>query len=45
MFERAMSRLPRTPLTRTRAAVLAAGLAGSVAMGAGVAVAAADTTA
>lgn len=44
MFERVTSRSFRPSLNRTRAAVLAAGLAGSVAMGAGIA-AAADTTA
>ncbi|MFI9824918.1 M23 family metallopeptidase [Streptomyces sp. NPDC052013] len=44
MFERVTSRSFRPSLNRTRTAVLAAGLAGSVAMGAGIA-AAADTTA
>ncbi|MEW1600879.1 M23 family metallopeptidase [Streptomyces sp. NPDC093808] len=44
MFERVTSRLPRTSATRTRAAVLAAGLGTSVVLGAGVA-AAVDTTA
>ncbi|WP_149548648.1 M23 family metallopeptidase [Streptomyces marokkonensis] len=45
MFQRVTSRLPRTSLTRTRAAVLAAGLGSTVVLGAGVAVAAAGTTA
>ncbi|MEU2518355.1 M23 family metallopeptidase [Streptomyces pseudogriseolus] len=44
MFERVTSRFPRTSATRTRAAVLAAGLGTSVVLGAGVA-AAVDTTA
>ncbi|MEV7018078.1 M23 family metallopeptidase [Streptomyces sp. NPDC093991] len=44
MFERVTFRLPRTSATRTRAAVLAAGLGTSVVLGAGVA-AAVDTTA
>ncbi|KES07482.1 peptidase [Streptomyces toyocaensis] len=45
MFQRVTSRLPRTSLTRTRAAVLAAGLGSTAVLGAGVAVAAADTAA
>ncbi|MET9156078.1 M23 family peptidase, partial [Streptomyces griseoflavus] len=45
MFERVTSRLPRTPLTRTRAGVMAAGLGATVVLGAGVAVAAAENTA
>ncbi|MEV0689675.1 M23 family metallopeptidase [Streptomyces sp. NPDC050388] len=44
MFQRATSRFSRTSLTRTRAAVLTAGLGASVVLGAGVAVAA-DTSA
>ncbi|MFF5158898.1 M23 family metallopeptidase [Streptomyces sp. NPDC000348] len=44
MLQRVTSRLPRTSLTRTRAAVLAAGLGTTVVLGAGVAVAA-DATA
>ncbi|WP_225640971.1 M23 family metallopeptidase [Streptomyces werraensis] len=44
MFERVTSRFPRTSATRTRAAVLAAGLGTSVVLGAGVA-AAVDNTA
>ncbi len=45
MFERVTSRFPRTTATRTRAAVLAAGLGSTVVLGAGVAVAAAENTA
>ncbi|PWJ07666.1 M23 family peptidase [Streptomyces sp. NWU49] len=45
MSQRVTSRFPRTSLIRNRAAVLAAGLGASVVLGAGVAVAAADTTA
>ncbi|MBT3154809.1 M23 family metallopeptidase [Streptomyces sp. CHD11] len=45
MFERVTSRFPRTSATRTRAAVLAAGLGSTVVLGAGVAVAAAENTA
>ncbi|MDT0397380.1 M23 family metallopeptidase [Streptomyces edwardsiae] len=45
MFERVTSRFPRTTDTRTRAAVLAAGLGATVVLGAGVAVAAAENTA
>ncbi|MEV3889574.1 M23 family metallopeptidase [Streptomyces griseoincarnatus] len=44
MFERVTSRFPRTSATRTRAAVLAAGLGTSVVLGVGVA-AAVDNTA
>ncbi|MGW0540622.1 M23 family metallopeptidase [Streptomyces griseoincarnatus] len=44
MFERVTSRFPRTSATRTRAAVLAAGLGTSAVLGAGVA-AAVDNTA
>ncbi|MEU5649863.1 M23 family metallopeptidase [Streptomyces pseudogriseolus] len=39
MFERVISRFPRTTVTRTRAAVLAAGLGSTAVLGAGVAVA------
>ncbi|MGA5250856.1 M23 family metallopeptidase [Streptomyces pseudogriseolus] len=39
MFERVTSRFPRTTVTRTRAAVLAAGLGSTAVLGAGVAVA------
>ncbi|MFH8739517.1 M23 family metallopeptidase [Streptomyces sp. NPDC017964] len=39
MFERVISRFPRTSVTRTRAAVLAAGLGSTAVLGAGVAVA------
>ncbi|MFF9217943.1 M23 family metallopeptidase [Streptomyces viridosporus] len=45
MSQRVTSRFSRTSLIRNRAAVLAAGLGASVVLGAGVAVAAADTTA
>ncbi|MFJ2949887.1 M23 family metallopeptidase [Streptomyces sp. NPDC087226] len=45
MFERVTSRFPRTSATRTRAAVLAAGLGSTVVLGAGVAVAAAESSA
>ncbi|MET9391526.1 M23 family metallopeptidase [Streptomyces sp. NPDC006624] len=45
MFQRVTSRLPRTSLTRTRVAVLAAGLGSTAVLGAGVAVAAPETTA
>ncbi|MDN3266224.1 M23 family metallopeptidase [Streptomyces sp. MA15] len=45
MFERVISRFPRTTATRTRAAVLAAGLGSTAVLGAGVAVAASGTSA
>ncbi|MGW3384777.1 M23 family metallopeptidase, partial [Streptomyces albogriseolus] len=45
MFERVTSRFPRMTVTRTRAAVLAAGLGSTAVLGAGVAVAASGTSA
>ncbi|MFD7770294.1 M23 family metallopeptidase [Streptomyces sp. NPDC059787] len=45
MLQRVTSRLPRTSLTRTRAAVLAAGMGATVVMGVGAAVAAENTAA
>ncbi|QER89504.1 M23 family metallopeptidase [Streptomyces tendae] len=45
MFERVISRFPRTTATRTRAAVLAAGLGSTAVLGAGVAVAASGNSA
>ena len=44
MFERVTSRFPRTTAARTRAAILAAGLGSTAVLGAGVAVAAAEST-
>ncbi|MFC5242325.1 M23 family metallopeptidase [Streptomyces atrovirens] len=45
MLQRVTSRLPRTSLTRTRAAVLAAGMGATVVLGVGAAVAAENTAA
>ncbi|CAL9505620.1 M23 family metallopeptidase [Streptomyces werraensis] len=45
MFERVISRFPRTTVTRTRAAVLAAGLGSTAVLGAGVAVASSGNSA
>jgi len=43
MFERVTSRFPRTTATRTRAAIVAAGLGSTAVLGSGVAVAAAES--
>ena len=45
MFERVTSRFPRMTVTRTRAAVMAAGLGSTAVLGAGVAVAASGNSA
>ncbi|MEZ3177212.1 M23 family metallopeptidase [Streptomyces pimonensis] len=45
MSQRVTSRFPRTPLARTRAAVLAAGMGATVVLGVGAAVAAENTAA